>query len=71
MTIDRVTLQLLSMREAARDASGYLSNMNKTAFLANNMVQRAAGMCFILIGEAAAVLMRAQPAFVAATPQID
>ena len=70
MTIDRVTLPLLAMRDSAQAAIDYSDEIGRAQFLGDQKTQRAVGMCLIQIGEAAVGLMRDQPAFVASQPAL-
>ena len=58
------------IRQAAHEARGFISGMDKPAFLADKRTQRAVVMSLLIIGEAATRLMDQHAAFVAQHPAV-
>ena len=58
------------MLTAAREALGFVEGLDREAFLADRRTQQAVIMSLLVIGEAAAKIMDADPAFVRAHPEV-
>jgi uncharacterized protein with HEPN domain len=58
------------MKESASDAARFLEDMDKEAFLADIIRQRAVGMCLLMLGEATKRLMDDFPDFVVDHPEV-
>jgi len=66
----RLSDYLDHMHQAAGDAVGYLSGMDKEQFLADRRTQQAVVMNLIIIGEAAARISEKFPIFVEQTTTV-
>jgi uncharacterized protein with HEPN domain len=58
------------MLAAARETRGFVEGLNRETFLADRRTQQAVVMNLLIIGEAAAKIMDADPAVVRAYPEI-
>lgn len=61
MNENRLADYLDHMRQAARDARGFVEGLSKDDFLADKRTQQAVVMSLIVIGEAATKVMEAYP----------
>ena len=67
---DRLLLHVRQMQAAAADACRFIEHLDRDAFLENVMVQRAVGMSILMLGEAAVRLIREDPEFTVAHPEV-
>jgi uncharacterized protein with HEPN domain len=58
------------MLTAAREALGFIEGMSRETFLDERRTQQAVVMSLLIIGEAAAKIMDADPAFVEGHPEV-
>ena len=70
MSMSRAASYVGHMRRAAEEARGFVKGMTREAFLADRRTQQAVVMNLVIIGEAAARIMEAEPAFAAANSQV-
>ena len=70
MTDNRLSELLEHIRGETRNAMQFVDGMDKSAFLANALVQRAVTMCLINIGEEATKIMDRYAAFAEAHPEV-
>ena len=70
MNENRLVDYLDHIRQAVRDACGFLDGMSKAEFLTNKRSQQAVIMSLIIIGEAVTKVMNRDPAF-AVIPQFS
>ena len=70
MSLPRLGDYLLHMLTAAREALGFVEGMSRETFLDERRTQQAVVMSLLIIGEAAAKIMDADPAFVEAHPEV-
>ena len=70
MSPPRVPDYLRHMLAAARETRGFVEGLNRETFLADRRTQQAVVMNLLIIGEAAAKIMDADPAVVRAYPEI-
>jgi uncharacterized protein with HEPN domain len=66
----RLTDYLSHVAQAAGDAIGFVSGMDKPQFLADKRTQQAVLMSMVIIGEAAAKIIEQYPEFVQSSPQV-
>jgi len=69
-SLDRLTLWIEQMSEAARSACGYVDGLDFIAFADDKRTQQAVVLNLLLIGELAARIVEKEPAFVAAHPEV-
>lgn len=70
MSIDRITLPLLRMREEALNAVAFLGSLDHQEFLDDIKTQHAIAMTLIVLGEIATQLDRDHPDFTAQNPTL-
>jgi uncharacterized protein with HEPN domain len=70
MTSPRLPDYIGHMLTAAREARGFVDSLGREAFLADRRTQQAVVMNLLIIGEAAAKIMEAEPDFVRAHPEV-
>lgn len=70
MKDNRLEDYLAHMREAARDAVGFVQGMTRQDFQQDKRTQQAVVMSLVILGEAATQLMDRHGAFCEARPQI-
>jgi uncharacterized protein with HEPN domain len=70
MTDPRLTAWLGHMLRAATDARDFVEGMTREDFLADRRTQQAVVMSLVVIGEAAARIMDADPGFAAGHPEV-
>jgi uncharacterized protein with HEPN domain len=70
MSSPRLPDYLGHMLTAAREALGFVEGLDREMFLDDRRTQMAVVMNLLIIGEAAAKIMDAEPAFVRAHPEL-
>lgn len=70
MMAEKLQDYLRHMQEGVKQASDYISGMDKAAFLADKRTQQAVIMNLVIIGEAATRAMNEFPEFTEAHPEI-
>jgi len=70
MSPNRLPDYLDHMRQAAIEACEFVDGLSKQDFLADKRTQKAVVMSLVIIGEVAAKVMDAAPAFVEAHPEV-
>ena len=70
MSSPRLADYLGHMLTAAREILGFIEGLDQETFLADRRTQQAVVMNLLVIGEAAAKIMDAEPAFVRAHPEV-
>ena len=70
MMSEKLQDYLRHMQEGVKQASDYISGMDKAGFLADKRTQQAVIMNFVIIGEAATRAMNEFPEFTDAHPEI-
>lgn len=70
MNPPRLTDYLGHMLTAAQEASGFVEGQSREAFLADRRTPQAVVMSLLIIGEAAANIMDAEPSFVRAHTEV-
>ena len=70
MSSPRLPDYLGHMLTAAREILGFIEGLDQETFLADRRTQQAVVMNLLIIGEAAAKIMDAEPAFVRAHPEV-
>lgn len=70
MTLPRTDAYLRHMLAAAREVTGFVEGLDRASFMADRRTQQAVVMNLLVIGEAAAKIMDAEPGFAGAHPGV-